>query len=620
MSPSPPYLTSYTNQNVAQVLLLYLAREGVTKIFGVPGGGIANLLVELKNQRQAFDYVVCRHETGAAYIADGYYRATGTLGVVLVTSGPGATNTLTGAMTAQNDGSGLLVISGEVNEQFFGKGYLQEGLDSELDIQAIYKGASCYSAELTDASEVQTLIEQALRDAMTIPRGMAHLSLPNNVTTEIVTTPQPPPHPPSPTIAIPNSPANYRATPGGVDRGSVEQALQQFLACKRPLIFLGSGCRDALRDTSTLEKLVIFAERYAVPVMTTPDGKGVFPEGHSLSLRVYGFASNTWAPAWMQQEPTPYDGLLVLGTSLRGLSSNNFNPMLVPANNGPFIQVDLDQQAIGRAFPVTLGVVGEVGAFIREMASPELLMKFPPVPADVQARHAEVAAIKQNSPYYSQQQYDSNASPIEPAAIVRVLQSQLPADSLIFLDAGNCVGWGVHYFTVNPPQEIHSSLAMGPMGFAVGAVVGAKIGAPGRTCVALVGDGAFMMHGSEVSTAQAHAVGAIWVVLQDDDLHMVSQGMQYLYPDPKDVWNHLYRLGKPDLVKFAEGLGADAYLVDCPTELGALLPAVLEKADTKNRPQVIVAKINQKSLDPYFPPKPPAPPSPPSQTKGSSSK
>jgi acetolactate synthase-1/2/3 large subunit len=602
--PSPPYVTPFTNQTVAQVLLRYLSLEGVEKVFGIPGGGLANLLVEFKNQRKKVEYIICRQETGAAYIADGYSRATGKLAVVMVTSGPGATNALTGAMNAQNDGTPMLVITGEVNEQYFGKGYLQEGLDSGLDIGAIYKAASCYSANLSDESEVQTLIEQALRDVLNIPRGMAHLSVPNNVSTEIVTTPQPAPNPPSPTIYVPNSPANYRATPACAPRSQVHLAMQQLLACHRPLIFLGSGCRDALRDRSTLDALVIFAERYGIPVMTTPDGKGVFPESHPLSLRVYGFASNTWAPMWMQQQPVPYDGLLVLATSLRGLSANNWNPILVPKNNGPFIQVDLQQQAIGRSFPVTMGIVGEIGAFIRDME--ELLPQFPPVPADVQARQAEVAAIKKNSPYYSQEQYDSNAQPIEPAAIVRVLQSTLPKDSMIMLDCANCVGWGIHYFTVDPPQQIHSSLAMGPMGFGVGSVIGAKIGCPEKTCIALVGDGAFMMHGSEVSTAQAHNVGAIWVVLEDDDLHMVSQGMQYLYPESDDVWNHLYRLGSPDLVKFAQGLGADAYLIASPAELQSLMPKVLDAANVRHRPQVIVAKINQSSIDPYFPPKSPA--------------
>jgi len=593
---SPPYVTSYSNLTVAQVLLLYLAREGVTKVFGIPGGGVANLLVEFKNQRQAFEYVVCRHETGASYIADGYYRATGTLGVVMVTSGPGATNALTGGMTAQNDGSGVLVITGEVAEQFFGKGALQEGVDTDLDIQAIYSAASVYSAEISDSSEAQTLIEQAIRDAMTIPRGMAHLAFPNNVPAEPAASP----------ILIPNSPANYRATPAGADRNAVMQTVQQLTSCKRPLIFLGSGCREALRDRDTLERLVMFVERYGIPVMTTPDGKGVFPEGHSLSLRVYGFASNTWGPMWMQQQGSPYDGLLVLGTSLRGLSCNNFNPMLIPAGNGPFIQVDLDQHAVGRSFAVTQGVVADVGAFMRQMGDPGLMAKFPPNAADVQARMAQVATIRKNSPYYSQAQYDSNTSPIEPAAICRVMNTSLPKESMIFLDAGNCVGWGIHYLNANAPLEVHSSLAMGPMGFAVGAAIGAKMGRPDATCVAFVGDGAFMMHGAEISTAQAHNVGAIFVVLDDADLHMVSQGMQYLYPDPNDIWDGLYRLGTPDLVKFAQALGADAYRIDSPQAMQELMPKVIVAANNQKRPQVIVAKINQSSIDPYFPPKPPA--------------
>jgi acetolactate synthase-1/2/3 large subunit len=250
--------------------------------------------------------------------------------------------------------------------------------------------------------------------------------------------------------------------------------------------------------------------------------------------------------------------------------------------------------------------VADVGGFIRQMGEPALMAKFPPKAADVQARVAQVATIKKSSPYYSQAQYDSTATPIEPAAICRILTATLPENSMIFLDAGNCVGWGIHYLVANAPLEVHSSLAMGPMGFAVGAVIGAKMGRPDKTCVAFVGDGAFLMHGAEISTAQAHNVGAIWIVLDDADLHMVSQGMQYLYPDPNDVWDGLYRLGTPDLVKFAQALGADAYLIDSPQQLQELMPKVIDAADNQNRPQVIVAKINQSSLDPYFPPKPPA--------------
>jgi acetolactate synthase I/II/III large subunit len=594
-SASSPHLVTSQNLTVAQVFLRYLALEGVDKVFGIPGGGIANLLVEFKNQRDRFTYIVCRHETGAAYIADGYYRATGKLAVVMVTTGPGATNALTGAMNAQAGGSAMLTITGEVAEQFFGKGYLQEGADLGLDISAIYKAATAYSVELTDQSDVQVLIEQALRDALSIPRNATHLSVPNNVPTQVI-----------PSISIPTSPAQYRATPDGVSRDRVHEALQQLLSAKRPLIFLGSGCREALQDPATIQALTHFAERYAIPIMTTPDGKGIFPETHELSLRVYGCASCLWPAMWMQPAEEPaYDALLVLGTGLRGLSTNNWNPILVPS--GSFIQVDLDQNAIARAFPITLGVVGEVGAFIREAHT--LAKEIPPVEADVQNRRKILAAIKQYSPFYSPSQYASNSAPIEPAALVRVLQQTLPHESTIMLDAGNCVGWGLHYFVVDAPMQIHSALAMGPMGFAVGAVIGAKMGCPDRTCVGLVGDGAFMMHGSEVSTAATYNVGAIWVVLQDDDLHMVTQGMTYLYPDAKDpdVWDHLYQLGNPDLVKFSEGLGADAYLIEDPAQLTALMPTILDRANNHNKPQVIVARINRTSLDPFFPPRPPAP-------------
>jgi acetolactate synthase-1/2/3 large subunit len=582
---------------VGQALLGYLALEGVDTVFGIPGGALSNLLVEFKNQRDKFTYIVCRQETGAAYIADGYYRTTGKLGVVMVTSGPGATNALTGTMNAEAGGSALLNITGEVAEQFFGKGYLQEGADLDLDITAIYRAATAYSVELVDQSDFQTLIQQALRDALSVPRRAVHITLPNNLPTETF----------NPPITMPAHPSTYRTVPHGVSTDLVRQSLELLLAAKRPLIFLGSGSRDALRDATTFAALTNFVKRYGIPVITTPDAKGVYPESDEFSLRVYGCASCQWPAKWMTQsasQPAPaYDGLLVLGTGLRGLSTNNFNPILIP--HGPFIQVDLDQHAIGRAFPLTLGVVGELGAFIRE--ADKLSADFPPHVADIQARRAEIATIKRGtSPVYSPQQYDSESTPIEPAALVRVLQETLPPESTIFIDAGNCVGWGLHYFKIDPPMELHSALAMGPMGFAIGAVIGGKLGRPDRTCVGFVGDGAFLMHGAEVSTAKRFKVGAIFVVLQDDDLHMVSQGMGYLYPnptDPPDVWGDMYQLGNADLMLFAEGLGADAYEIHSPAQLKEQMPTILQRANVENRPQVIVAKINKTSLDPFFPPK-----------------
>ncbi len=594
-SPAVTAVSSSASPTVADALLHYLTLEKVTHVFGIPGGGLMNLLTAFKNARQQFTYVICRQESGAAYIADGYYRATGNLGVVMVTSGPGATNALTGVMNAQNDGSALLLITGEVAQQDFGLGYLQEGIDTRLDIDAIYTAASGYSAMLQISTAAETIIKQALRDALSIPRRAVHISVPNNVTVEALVDPH-----------LPPSTGSYRAVPAGVDIEAVGKAMEALMAAKHPLILLGNGCRSVLRHH--LDAFTHFVETYGIPVMTTADGKGVFPESHSLSLRVYGVADCQWPYHWLtstQSGTDVYDGLLVIGSSLGGLATNNWLPLLIPASPGPFIQVDLDQSVIGRSFPISHGIVGEAGAFIRELD--RLTPQYPPDLKAVAQRKATVARIKSTySPFVSPEQYASDASPLEPAALMRVLQDTLPPDQVtkLFVDAGNCVGWCLHYLTVSSPWAIHSALSMGPMGFAVGAVIGAKMGMPGATCIAIVGDGAFMMHGAEVSTARQYGVGAIWIVLNDNNLNMVNQGMTFFAPDQQDpdVWQEMYELGQPDLVKFAEGLGADAYLVDNPAKLAAILPLVLEQANTACKPQVIVAQINSRSVPPYYNP------------------
>jgi acetolactate synthase-1/2/3 large subunit len=169
---------------------------------------------------------------------------------------------------------------------------------------------------------------------------------------------------------------------------------------------------------------------------------------------------------------------------------------------------------------------------------------------------------------------------------------------MVFIDSGNCVGWSMHYIVVAEGREMHSALAMGPMGFAVCAVVGARCGSPDRLCVALVGDGALLMQLGEISTAAENRIGAIWVVLNDNDLSMVSQGMNFFLKDPVP---YSYPLGKPDLCKVAEGLGAEAYEVKQPADFAEAWKKAVSGAAAR-RPQVIVAKVDPKAAPPYWDP------------------
>jgi len=578
-------------RTVADQLFDYLRLEGANTIFGIPGGGVMHLL-DCLHRRPEFTYLVTRHETGAAYMADGYFRATGKPGVVLVTSGPGATNALTGAMNANFGGSAQLVLTGEVPQQFLGRGYLQEGTDVGLNVRDLYASATRYSAEIEDPTGAPIVIEQALRNMMSLPRRSVHLSISDNVAAApaaagLYVSSRPPP-----------TTDAYRAAPMGAPVDGVERALKALTGAHRPLILLGAGCREALRDPETARALRRIVEYWNIPVITTSDGKGVFPETHLLSLRAYGMAGCEWPQYWMIDPVTKtaaHDALLVIGSSLGELATYKWNPMLVP--KGPFLQVDVDPSVIGRGFPVTHGIVAESGAFLREMWA-----RAPAWPRDaaaVEKRGAEIAQLKaQRSPFASQADYDQTAAPLHPAALCRLLNQSLPDDAMVFIDCGNCVGWGLHYLVLRETQETVSALAMGPMGFGVCGVIGARYGRPDRLCVALVGDGAFLMHLGEVTTAAAHKIGAIWVVLNDDDLKMVSQGMDVFFPQGS---KYSYPLGAPDLKKTAQGLGADAYEVRAPEDFAAVWNSALRGA-AEGRPQVIVAKIDPKPMPPYYDP------------------
>ena len=431
-----------------------------------------SILNELKDRRDKFEYVICRQETGAAYIADGYARVTGGVGVVLVTSGPGATNALTGAMSAQSNNVSMLVITGEIPTVYDGKGYVQEGIDSKLNVDAIYGNASQYSAVVTAPSNFQTLFAQALRDARSKPTRTSHISIPEDVAGL-----------PLEGRGLPQSPRRTTGrSPSAPTPRRTRKAFDLLAAAERPLIFLGSGCFAALGDDDRLGRFLRMVDRFAFPVVSTPDGKGVFPESHRLALRNYGLAACNWPQYYLDSQldpklPKGYDALLVMGSSLGEFATSLWNPLLIP--DGPIIQVDLDQSVIGRAYPIALGIVAEVGRVIDDLISFSEAAE--PNPDTEEVRLELIDRIKTTvSPYAHPEQRASDASPIEPAAVIRVINDLIPPGSHIAVDAGNCVGWALHYLVVDPPTRAHISLAMGAMGFGVGAVLGAKLGAGRR--------------------------------------------------------------------------------------------------------------------------------------------
>jgi acetolactate synthase-1/2/3 large subunit len=603
------YTQTVAGLTVAQLLLKYLKLEGIPMLFGIPGGAVKTVLSELALQQQNFTYVVCRQETGAAYIAEGYARVSGLPGVVLVTSGPGATNALTGVMNGHVDRHPLILITGEVPEQLWGKGFLQEGIDGDVDVNAIYQAATAFSEIVTHPNNFQTTFTSALRTALSLPNQTVHISLPDDIAgmqPYVMSTATPPA--PIYQCQFPVSTSVYRSVPASRDPQGTQAALDALLQASYPLIFLGNGCRQSLQNPQCLASFTAFVEKFQIPVMTTPDAKGIFPESHPLSLRCYGMGASTWSLSYA--DGPSHDALLIVASRLDEcsavgeyvLSQYLWSSSLVPANGGPVIQVDLDQHSLGKVFPISQGVVAEAGLFLSDLSSLGMSSTVDPALSQKIAQRFEtLAELKINlSAIDDPAQYNSEASPSTPAAVMKAINEGLPSGSHIFVDSGNVVGWTMNYLAVDPPSTINIALGMGAMGWSVGAVIGAKLAAPDAVCLSITGDGAFLMNGSELATAAAHNAAAIYVVLNDNDLSMVSQGMKVLFPQNTSDFRQLYRLGNPDLKKYSEALGADAFDVHSPAEMREALETALRQAQINRKPQVIVAHIDKTPLPPYY--------------------
>jgi acetolactate synthase I/II/III large subunit len=575
-----------TPLTVAQLLLWYLQLEGVHQIFGIPGVSLGYLLDELKQHPDKFTYYVCRHEAGAGYMADGYSRVGGRLGVVFVSSGPGATNALTGSVTAHSCCSSMLVVSGEVPQRAFGKGGFQEGIDAGLNISAIYRNADIYSAVITDPSNFQTLFTRALRTALSLPRGAGHVSLPHDIGGEKI----------GHDINLPKSPENYRAVPRNTDPQAAKRVIDILAKAEKPLLFLGNGCRAALLPGSlrTVEERAAIAERmrrfqqliekFALPIVTSPNGKGIFPETHPLSLRNYGFGGSDWPTAYIKGEgpigtsQLRYDALLVLGSTLGQKTTNDWDKVLVP--HGPVVQVDLDQSIIGRGFPLEFGVVAELGAFIDDLARCGEAVK--PNKRIVERRRSLLRSIKSTLPF-------APVSSTPEVELLRWVGDLVPPCAHVFIDATSLGLLALRYMTIEPPTQMHNAFPIEPMGWAPSAVVGAALADPQAICVSVSGDGGFMMNGSEVSTAAQYNVGVVWVVFTNNTLASVERNLQQEFGGKG--WMNLYQLGSPDLATVARGLGADAVEVYQISAFAAAFTAALEKAKTKRKPQVVVANL-----------------------------
>lgn len=580
---------------VSELIVQLLEDAGVRYIFGVPGGAIEELNTALC--RSTITSIVTRHEAGAAFMADGYARVSGKLGLCCSTAGPGATNLITGLASSYADSVPVCALTGQVATSVFGKGAIQESGAEGVNLVSIFRNFTKYSGMLLNVKRVQYMVEKGIRLAMSGRRGPVHLSLPVDVmkmSAERVAS------------------ANCAVASRMFERQGVLDAARALLHARRPAIIAGWG--SVLSGGA--EPLFVLANLLKVPVATSPKAKGVFPESNPLSLGCLGFAGSPVAKEYIVEQDV--DVLLAVGTSFNEMMTGGWDERLGPSAH--LIQIDADSEEIGKNYPATIGLVGDartileeiVYALLREVdgttstwndlsaavcrrAGNRESVECPgrlcqAVKKRGRKQLAEVAALKEK---HREQPPDAEGLLYHPRQLVADIQQGFPAETLYFADIGTSMAWAIRHMVIDRPNSFFVSLGFGSMGYAVAAPVGARLAAPDRPVVALVGDGSFMMNGMEVATAVEYDIPVIWIVFNNAMYGMVHHGRKLFSPPVPEGMRSDFK--RADIAKVAEGLGARGIRIDRP---GGLTPELLAEVRASGKPTVLDVWIDETAVPP----------------------
>jgi len=553
-SPTAPSLRSPNGKlnqessdlTVAAAVVKMLEDLGVRHAFGLFGGGITPLVASL--EQSSIQVLQFRHETGAAFAAIESYFASGQPVVVFSTTGPGITNILTGLFAARWEGAKVILLSPSTSAPQRGRWAFQETSPYTMSNTGIFtSGLLFHYATTLECSDELPEVARRLALGLAQPSGfVAHISVPRAVQTS--------------SLNAPLSGVNFSKTLATAGEDAICKSVQ-LLSEGAFAIWVGFGARGAAEEIRQL------AERTGAAVMTSPRGKGVFPEDHPQFIGVTGFGGHSSVLKYMQEQ-RPLR-VLVLGTRL-GEFTSFWSPVMVPPRG--FVHVDIDPEVPGTAYPSaeTFAVQSDVGAFVQA-----LLKYFP---------ESSSSSLVLSLPRPERQVIQpSNEGLVRPEVLLDKIQMVIVegSDAIVLTEAGNSFAWGTHMLRFATPGRYRVSTGFGSMGHAGTGVLGATL-ARNRRAVAILGDGAMLMN-SEISTAVKHKIPAIWIVLNDGRYNMCDQGMNMEGFHDVDA-----QFPSTDFVMIARGMGADGIRVTSEIDV----EAALEKALVSTVPFVVDVEID----------------------------
>lgn len=582
------------------LLVNYLAQLDVDYVFGVPGGAIEPLYNALARsaRRQGPRAIVARHETGAAFMAEGYTRETGKLGVCCATTGPGATNLMTGVASAYQENIPMLVITAQTPINTFGKGAFQDSSCTGINTVAMFQHITRYSSLVSHVAQFEQKIIRAITAAFQLPRGPAHLSIP----LDILRSPLMDSHPAS-------NLKKLLAMRCVCDTARMQELIAHIKKARALVLLVGEGCGAAIGD------ILEFALLKGATVVATPHGKGFVNPYHPSYRGVFGCAGHTTADEILRD--TQVDLVLAVGTSLDEFGTNGWDAHALL--NERLIHIDDIESHFSRSSMARLHVNGNIAAVFNVILEEyrhdsEMHKSIPDIPAldierrNMERRRTDNKTVNSNAPFIpyvvvdresdipqpgrcqpetgrqlpmryfvlaDEDKYRSDETPIKPQRLMYDLARLFPPYTRFLADSGNSVLWAIHY--LHPFDRrisgrrgpvggmFRANMGLASMGWAIGGAVGVALGCPSMPVVCITGDGSFLMNGQEITIAIMEKLPIVYVVLNDAALGTIKYGQRL--GKAEEVG---FELPEIDFAMMARAMGANAYVIKSPQDMAAL--------------------------------------------------
>ncbi len=531
------------------LILNYLERLGVKYVFGVPGGSIEPFYNALARSERngGIRAIIARHETGAAFMADGYARETGRIGVCCSTAGPGATNLITGVASAYADGIPLLVITAQTSIEKFGRGALQDGSCTGINTSEMFTHCTRFNTLVSHTAQLEPKFLQAVSYAISNRPGPVHLSIPLDVMRDQVE--------PHRILSTMRAFINHEVVPS---QEAIQLVLKDLADKNKVTVVIGEGAAGAI------DIIISLIESRDWLFVTTPRAKGLVNSYHPLYRGVFGFAGHESAREALLPENA--QRVIVVGTALDEVSTSGWDTSAIMSER--LIHLSNNSEHLSRSFMAKLCILGSLELMLKPFAKLLENNSFRKKVTYLQ----DDFGLPQVVELANRERCFNREGRVKPQALMTAMSARCPDDTRVLMDSGNSFLWGIHYWNCkrpidfNPKKSLfHIGIGFASMGWAIGASVGMAAGAKGKPVVCFTGDGSMLMSGQEITTALQENLNLLFVVLNDSSLGMVRHGQQL--GGAERIGHELPTI---NFAKMAEAMGIEAYRIETMADLDKL--------------------------------------------------